>query len=432
MHKLIPLVVMLIAATTATAGHAAPKPKKISYREASAFEAALLARNPPMPMPPRSLQVQPINKAEPCRLPTTQDQLDRPNFRAFWDGECRNGFAFGLGRDIAISDTHHLEEITVHDGTGDSWSRPRVAYDFVNNVVAHVVGGPQFPVQVALVEKMETTLGGFDILRTLSLTDGFGGVATVQSAAFQPQRHYVLVEKYGAIAFRFVDASAAPATDPNAVAFSAEILDPQGGGMPGNIPGGVAALRFANGSIGQFAVVDGRSQPVSLPPAYTDHLMAKYQAIQSAAAQADIGLQQAQRIEREYLFKACNGRSGLKGLDDAEYTRICHWRDQFSQAYQTASANYQRQLAELNQQAAAARQQRQMEEQFAVQQLMMQRQQDQQGWALLNQGAQMLQQQTQQTLQGIQNWQPPQLQPITPPGGYKVICNHIGNMTTCR
>lgn len=109
---------------------------------------------------PEKLYVQPANKTEPCKLPTTRDQLERPNFRAYWDGECRNGFAFGLGRDIAMSDTHHVEEITIHDGTGGDWSAPRVDYDFVNNMVVYAVGGSQFPAVTQLAEKWTTRSTG--------------------------------------------------------------------------------------------------------------------------------------------------------------------------------------------------------------------------------------------------------------------------------
>ena len=132
MRKLSYLVSIASVVACATSAYAGSKPKAINYQEASEFERSLLARPAAAPPPPEKLYVQPANKTEPCKLPTTRDQLERPNFRAYWDGECRNGFAFGLGRDIAMSDTHHVEEITIHDGTGGDWSAPRVDYDFVN------------------------------------------------------------------------------------------------------------------------------------------------------------------------------------------------------------------------------------------------------------------------------------------------------------
>lgn len=427
MQKLLPLAAFAVLAGYATPGQSASKPKSISHKEASAFELSLLARESAAPKAPEKVYAQPANKVEACRVPTTQDQLGRPNFRAYWDGECKNGFAFGLGRDIAISYTHHVEEITIHDGSGDNWSQPRVAYDYVNNVVSYAVGGSQFPAQTVLAEKMDNPVSGFNAIQTLSVVDELGKAFAIQSSPFNPKRIYLNTRTDGSILFRFSDNSAAPVTDHNAVIFAAEILDPKS-----NTRGGVAIARYANGAVQHFKIVNGATVPIKLPTTYTDHFQAKYQEISDATSRASNILQRAQQIEREYLFKACNGKSSINGLDNANYTKICTWRDQFKEPYATASANYQRQLEGLKQQAATSEQQRQIQQQIALQQQMLQQQRNQQAWNALSQANQQLQQQTQQTMQTVNSWQAPQVQPITPPGGNKVICNTIGSIITCR
>lgn len=427
MKKLVYIAPISALIACATPGYAGSQHKAISYQEASEFERSLLAREATPPALPEKLYVQPANKTEPCKLPTSRDQLDRPNFRAYWDGECRNGFAFGLGRDIARSDTHHVEEITIHDGTGWNWSAPKVFYDFVNNLVLYGVGGPQFPASTQLTEKMESSINGFNAFQTLSIVDEQGNAYIIESAAFNPQRNLVLTQNYGALAFKFSDNSAAPVVNPNAAIFAAEIIDPRT-----NTAGGVMVARYPNGAVGHFQFVGGKPQPVRLPATYTHHLEAKYQAISTATAGASATLQRAQQIEREYLYKACNGKGSIRGMDEADYRKICTWRDQFKEPYAVASANYQRQLASLQQRAASADQQRQIQQQIAMQQYMLQQQRNEQAWSNFNQANQQLEQQTQQTLRGIQSWQAPQVQPITPPGGDKVICHTIGIITTCR
>lgn len=427
MGKLSCLVSIAGVVACATSAYAASKPKAISYQDASEFERSLLARTAVLPSPPEKLYVQPANKTEPCKLPTTRDQLERSNFRAYWDGECRNGFAFGLGRDIAMSDTHHVEEITIQDGTGGDWSAPRVDYDYVNNMVVYAVGGSQFPAVTQLAEEMVNSINGFNALQTLSVIDGQGNGYFIQSAAFNPQRNFLLTQNYDALAFKFSDNSTAPVVNPNAATFAIEIIDPKT-----NTPGGISVARYANGAVGHFKLVNGKPEPVRLPTAYTEHLQAKYQEIATATASASATLQRAQQIEREYLYKACNGKGTVRGLDQADYTKICTWRDQFKEPYALASANYQRQLESLQQRAASAEQQRQIQQQIAMQQYIVQQQRNQEAWNGINQTNRQLQQQTQQTLQGIQGWQAPQVQPIIPPGGDKIICNTIGTIITCR
>lgn len=426
MKKILPLFASTILAGCAT-GQYATQPRAISYEEASAFESSLLARQPTIPEARKKLYVQPVNKEKTCKLPTSQDQLDRPNFRAYWDGECKNGFAFGLGRDIAISDTHHIEEITIHDGSGDSWSGPRVDYDYVNNIVHYAVGGSKFPAVTDLTERFDNSVNGFNEYYALMVIDESGKALVLQTSAFSPQRIYLNSRTDGLISYRFTDYSAAPPAGQNATTFTAEIVDPKT-----NAVGGVAVAGYANSSIRHYKLVNGKPELTSLPPAYTDHLWAKYQEVLNATSRANASLQLAHQIEREYLFKACNGKSSIPGLDNSTYTKVCTWRDQFKEPYAIASASYQKQLESLRQQATTAKQQQQIQQQIALQQQMLQQQQNQQAWNEVNQASQQLQQHTQQIMQGVNSWQAPQVQPITPPGGNKVVCHTIGSITTCR
>jgi len=116
-------------------------------------------------------------------------------------------------------------------------------------------------------------------------------------------------------------------------------------------------LRFLNGTVRHLKHENGNKLPISLPVEYTAHLQSKYQEILSAESQANANVERARQIEREYLFKACNGKSSINGLDNATYTKICTWRDQFKEPYAIASTKFQQQLESLKQQVATSKQQ---------------------------------------------------------------------------
>jgi hypothetical protein len=82
-------------------------------------------------------------------------------------------------------------------------------------------------------------------------------------------------------------------------------------------------------AVAHFKRVNRRPEPVRLPTAFTEHLQPKYQEIAMATASASATLQRAQQIEREYLYKVCNGKGRVRGLDQAEHTKNSTWRDQF-------------------------------------------------------------------------------------------------------
>lgn len=421
MKKFLPLTYCVILASCASG------PKVISYEDASSFERSLLARKVIMPEEPKKLYTQPVNKKEACKILSSQDQLERSNFRAYWDGECKNGFAFGLGRDIAISDTHHVEEITIYDGSGDNWQQPSVGYDYINNMVLYTISDSVFPATTRFTEKIDNTAHGFNAYHTLSVVDKLGKAFVIQSSAFNPQRIYLNTKVDQSIGYRFTDYSALPLVNQSAPIFTTEIIDPKN-----NISGDVAIARYANGSVKHFKMSNGIFEPVLLSANYTNHLSEKYQEVINATSRANFSLQRAQQIEREYLFKACNGHSGIDNLDTRTYTKICTWRDQFKAPYAIASENYQKQLEGMRVQAATAEQQRQIQQQIVLQQQMLQQQQSIQIWNAVNQASREFQQNTQKIMQGVNSWQAPQVQPTAPLGGNKVVCHTIGSITTCR
>jgi len=419
--------IMAIAALGLVGCASSGGPRKISYEEASAFERSLAARLN-KPSEHERLYTQPVNKSEECRLPSSRDQLARPNFRSYWDGECKNGFAYGLGRDISMSDTHHYEEITIHDGTGDNWSQPRVFYDFVNNLVRYAVGGAKRPASTQIQENYSDSYSGFAVSQVISVVDEVGKVSVLQTSPFRTERFYLSTNIDRSMLFRFSDNAAAPITNPNAATFAVEIFDPQS-----NTRGGVMIARYGAGAVTHFKVVNGEpGEVVVLPHEYISHIESVYQTVRHSVAGSIPTLQTAQQIEREYLFKVCNNKGSVVGLDQVAYSKVCTWRDQFKAPYAAASARFQQQLESLKAQAANAEQQRQVQQQIAVQQQMLRQQQNQQAWNEISRASEQFRQSTQQIMQSTGSWQAPQLQPLTVSRRNVAVCYTIGSIVTCQ
>lgn len=416
MQKHFPMLVFIVLAGYSCSVQASGTPVTISEDEALAFQRSLLSLSVPYKHP-APIFIQPTNKIEACKLPSTPDQMARTNFRAYWDGDCKNGFAYGLGRDIAISDTHHTEEITVHNGTGEVWSsQPSVYYDYVNKQIAYSVWGSTRSEMTSLTEYYNDTIRGLEVVQELTVLDISGQVFTTSSSPFNTYRIYASRRTDAPIEFRFSDTSAGPRVNPDAPIFKAEIFDTRNGTLGPYVIG-----RYPNGSEHHFRVLQGNVfQPVTLPASYTRDIQIKFQEILNATSQTKSMFEKPAMMEREYLFKACNGKSSIKGLDNTTYTKICNWRDQFKVAYAAASENFQKQLAIMHQQAATAGQQKQIQQQIALQQqVAIQQQSLQQGQnsqAAFDAGEQIVKSSAdflRGATQGFNSWQPPAVQPIT-------------------
>ena len=373
---------------------------------------------------PERLFVQPVNKSEPCKLPTTKDQLERSNFKAFWDGQCKNGHAFGLGRDIAISDTHHQEEITVHDGNGTGLSSgPSVNYDFVNNRSLYRVPTGKYPAATVYSEHVFDNPSRFFIMEAIGAVDESGASVLMQTSPLLVQR--IILNQTSHVLYRFTDNTGFPGKDTSTVSYSAEMIDPATGAT-----GGVAVIRYGSGHVRHVKFGGSAPEWVVLPVDYANSFLQKANAIYTVLPVAKANLERARQMEREYLYLACNGKHTIAGLDPAKATKICTWRDQFQPRLNSALAAFNQQLDQLRLNAQVAAQQ-----QLAQQQAQQQYNQ-QQAQSFVNALADLGQQVRAAGQQSLNSVTPATVVPNVAPFGAKsenkVLCMQSGSFVTCR
>ena len=136
----IPLLTLIIC-TSFLAGCASTNGVFLTEQEANLPKQKMLekyqkAKAEAQNEPQERLWNQPENKAQACLLPVAKGMTDQPNFRQYWDGGCKNGYAYGLGRDIVISDMFHYEEIIYHDFDREGPYGPLIWRDVINKITA--------------------------------------------------------------------------------------------------------------------------------------------------------------------------------------------------------------------------------------------------------------------------------------------------------
>lgn len=306
---------------------------------------------------------QPANKSEPCKLPTTQDQLNRSNFRAFWDGQCKNGFAYGLGRDIAISDTHHIEEITIYGDEGKNINAPSVTYDFVHNGISYKFNGSKYPEHSFLHEKVNNENGNFSIQYRLGVIDQSGNGSIIDWSPLSPLVTYIYY--INDVAYRYSESQLAATINPSAPAHYFDTVDKKTGAA-----GGFAIALYANGQARHFKSGSNPPEAVSLPHEYLSDVSSRRQEILDAQKKATLDIQRAKHMEKEYLYLACNGKHKIQGLDKNSANAICTWRDRFQEPLKAALARYNEQLEKLKADASSRESKQKIQEQIDYQKRM--------------------------------------------------------------
>lgn len=126
---------LLTGCQTAYVGN--PSWPTLSHQEADAFRQSLIDAHKKQPLSPKqeTVYVQPLNKKEKCLVPFAPELAKKKGLKSYWDGQCKNGYAFGLGRDVVIAkDGTHIEEISVYDENHQNYG-PYVWFDYKQNMI---------------------------------------------------------------------------------------------------------------------------------------------------------------------------------------------------------------------------------------------------------------------------------------------------------
>lgn len=98
--------------------------------------------------------VQPVNVKTSCKIPIILDP--NINRKVYWDGSCKKGYAYGLGREIHINESLHREFIVNHDHSKIEDYGPYILRDYIKNftVRGYFKGGIGSSYGYANVEKI--------------------------------------------------------------------------------------------------------------------------------------------------------------------------------------------------------------------------------------------------------------------------------------
>ena len=406
-----------------------------SLREVDVNEAFAMEKQIAKPPPPQSFTsgadfdyVQPANKTEKCLLPTSKEQLDRRNFIAYWDGDCKDGHAFGLGRDIAISDTHHLEEIINHKGPGYKGTvGPMIRINYVDKSIIYGYID-ESDTSVFLNQSYKTNNGYITPISNYRVLSKNGDVVDSSVAQFNYARISSILSN--GVVYRVTDNTSSPVVNPNNPNFTFETINPSNGTVFGFV-----IAKFPLGQIRHIKMNNGSSEDVKLPDQYIQHLEGMIHNIQTMLTTHMPKLEAAKKMETEYLYYACNEKYSIKGLSKDVATKICTWREAMKPQIAESEAKFKEVTADMKRQESEIKrnindqQQREYQARLA-QQRQSQIEMQQLSQSLANFGQQM-QNSGQQMLNSVSNMPVLQVVPIQPQRG-SVNCLTTGPMTNCR
>ena len=286
--------------------------------------------------------IQPLNKKESCKIP----YLKYPGFvdekhNFFWDGECSNGYAKGLGRIIVKSSYDHIEYIIDLSPDGVIPSRNYQWFrDYVHNYTEYGLDYANGESEVA-VETISNENQSLNIHQSLRATYSNGLYMTENKISSDGESSIISYSNplYQYAKFIITD----PTRDVNfgLVTFS------------GGRDIGVSKVVFKNGMTATY-IGDIKNQ-VRVPENYFNNMLNELNKAQEYSSKAGKMARIAKNMFDTYLYKACNsGGNKTHGIDLNLYNQICVYESQrneiASQLAKRAESEQRNRMEQINQQ----------------------------------------------------------------------------------
>ncbi len=263
--------------------------------------------------------IQASNKEEPCKVfvgtSTDDDRTVNPEYQIFWDGECKNGFAYGIGREFERGVLVDMEAIAIY--SGKEIEPDYYIHKFnLNNVLIEGELNKGYVVRTTIEDNMNLNIqyqyGYFGRSGRANLTNDPALVNT--TSPFHDNS--VFVKAYSNYSYQIIDYTNNEFDNRR---YEVMLLDkntqPNGYGFSVSKQGYRNSAEFSHGTL---------VRKVQLPPSYLGEIDSIFQEVKEAGRKAIEAQKKALMVKKQYKKRICKDSITVSFIDNAEYKEICN------------------------------------------------------------------------------------------------------------
>jgi Tfp pilus assembly protein PilE len=282
---------------------------------------------------PEANFTQPKNKAEPCLVPMAVGYTKVPNFVSYWDGACKNGYAYGLGRDIMRNDLLEMDEVTVYsEGARNIAGRPVYTIVFTHKTtISEVLVALANQHKVRATEQLSPQ--GYNTWTTFIPGENDADVTQFRDFPELKYPQGSISQKVGAVTY---DISW------NNIAFNPVKYRISTTSVDSTSP--QISMLFKSGEFATGIQSGAVLTRVDAPESYRNHLNKIVVKGFNAKRMAEGALASVAQMQERYYQKACAAKD-TAGIPEDVFRQACTFRDELSEARRTLVAAWDGQSA---------------------------------------------------------------------------------------
>jgi hypothetical protein len=304
----------------------------ISEEEANKYEVEYLKEYEELKKTPNDSIVkwiQPKNKKEACKIYVETNSQDdytlKDNYVLYWDGECKDGYANGLGREMEYRDYSYHYQIGIYkNGKAEDYCVQ------INEAEGSILEGECFYSQDKVNYSVWTRLKDKEGDVSIKYSYGARRINTTPALLIDssPLEDYILFRKiYKNFLYRIIDTTQDEFDKKN---YLFQIMAKK---MSDNfVLNGFAFQKNKDGSRIDGEYINNKlERKVSLPESYINKASHILSEIKEAGDKALAAQEKARIIKTKYKMKICKEKVKVNYMDNEEYKAICQEDKKFEE-----------------------------------------------------------------------------------------------------
>jgi len=263
----------------------------------------------------KSAYVQPSNKKESCKIYMGYTEGDEyfkeDSWKVYWDGNCKNGYATGLGREIEKADMTDKWQIGIYKkGKAKGYL---IQKDILNNQL--IEGLDNDDISYLVVTNIKIKQNDIDVTTIAGERNSKKGINLLASNSPFWNGSYMYAKEYMGFRYMYINNQTNDSTN---LEFDFFIETPKNG------KNGWAFSKYRGTALVSGEWINNKASHLNLPKKYNDKADAIIKEVSVAQQKAYLAQEQAQKVKKQYLKRICKNKVKVDFMDNDEYKEICN------------------------------------------------------------------------------------------------------------
>lgn len=263
----------------------------------------------------KSAYVQPSNKKESCKIyigySNGDEYFKEDSWRVYWDGNCKNGFATGLGREIEKADMTDKWQIGIYKkGKAKGYI---IQKDILNDML--IEGLDNDDISLLVVTDIKIKQNDIAVTTVAGENNKKEGISLLSFSSPFWNGTYRYTKVFQNFSYNYLNYNN---NDVTTVQFEFFIEDKKG------VKNGWGFGKNKTGTLVTGEFVNNNLSRLTLPPLYKNKADAIVKEINEAKDKAFQAQEQAQKVKKQYLKRICKDKVKVNFMDNDDYKEICN------------------------------------------------------------------------------------------------------------